>query len=156
MFWEKSLALEGIRNPDCPALSLVTCLTSIPRPSRKQRCRHLWVMGSCKFHYYRWSNSDIKLGFEEVKLSMWVHWGSGGTASVILNLGNRWDWVVTFILLQLYVWTNGPWDTSNMRLVTSQSQFCCQLNKRMHWAVRPLCVIVARHLAHFTLAQYKV
>jgi hypothetical protein len=153
---EKSLAPEGIRTADCPALSSVTRLT-ILRHSRKQRCRHLYVVSSCKFHYYWWSLSDdIKLRFEGVKLSLWVHWGSGGTASFILNLGTRWDWVVTFTLCQLHVWRKSPWDTSSMRLVTVQSQFWCQLNKGMHWTVWTHCVISARHLAHFTLAQYRV
>jgi hypothetical protein len=148
---EKSFAPEGIRTADCPSQSFVTHLTTVLSPSRKQRCRHLCVIGSCKFHYYYLSLRDIKLRFKEVKLSLWVPWGSGGTASVILNLGTGWDWVVTFTLCQLYVWTKSPMDTSSMRLVTTQSLFWCQLN---NWTVWPHCAIFARHLAHFTLSQY--
>jgi len=66
------------------------------RPSRKQRCRNLWVVGSCKFHYY-WSLTVIHLRFMKVKLSVcmpWRHiWRTGGTASLIPDLSTRWEWV---------------------------------------------------------------
>ena len=95
MFWEEnSLTPNRIRTPDHPADSVVTLLTTILLPFKKTE--NLWVIGSCKFNYYR-SLSDIKLRFKKVKLSLFMPWryiwGSGGVASLILNLATRWEWL---------------------------------------------------------------
>jgi len=36
-------------------------------------------------------------------------WRSGGVVPWILNLGNRWRWVVSFMPLLLYTWCKNPW-----------------------------------------------
>jgi len=69
MFWGKTLAPAMIQTPDRPAHIVVIYWLQYSCPSRKWRCRNLWVIDNCKFHCY-WHLSDIKLNFKQMKFSL--------------------------------------------------------------------------------------
>jgi hypothetical protein len=53
---------------------------------------------------------------------MKVYWESGGTASLILNLGTRWRWVVSSTPPLLYAQEKSPWYLLGRRMGGTQSQ----------------------------------
>jgi hypothetical protein len=66
----------------------------------------------------------------KVKLSLCLNWsqghegvlGSGGITPRILDLGTRWRWVVSFMLLLLYSQAKSPWYPMDRRLGGTQSR----------------------------------
>jgi hypothetical protein len=53
---------------------------------------------------------------------MKTYWGSGGIDSIILDLGRRWKWVVSFTPRSLYSQRKSPWYLLDMRLGGFQSR----------------------------------
>jgi hypothetical protein len=53
---------------------------------------------------------------------MKAYWGSGGIAPLILDLGTRWRWVVSFTPRPLYPQGKSPWYPLNRRLGGPQSR----------------------------------
>jgi len=52
-------------------------------------------------------------------------WGSGGVASLILNLSFSWRRVVSLMLLLLQLCERTPWSLFNRRLGGSQIRYGC-------------------------------
>ena len=79
----------------------------------------------------------------------WCMWGSGGIT--FLKLGTRLDWVLAFTLCPIYVWGKISWYTSKhkagwgLKSVLMSSEQTCAFQD-----MTSLCVIFARHFAHFT------
>jgi hypothetical protein len=53
---------------------------------------------------------------------MKTYWGSGDPVLCILNLGTRWEWVVSFMPWQLYIWGKNLWYPLDRRLGGPQCQ----------------------------------
>jgi len=53
---------------------------------------------------------------------MKAYWWSGGIVPVILDLGIRWRWVVSFTPRPLYPQGKGPWYPLDRRLDGTQSR----------------------------------
>jgi hypothetical protein len=53
---------------------------------------------------------------------MKAHWGSGSIVPRVLDLGNRWGWVVSFTPRPLYRQEKGPWYPLHRRLGGPQSR----------------------------------
>jgi hypothetical protein len=100
-----------------------------------------------------WHKMKVKRKMLPVCLPWRYIWGSGGIATPILKLGTRLDWVLSLTLCPIHVWGKSPQYTSNTRLDAAWSQFWCQVNQCAFQDKTLLCVIFARHFAHFPNAK---
>jgi len=140
----ESLAHAGIQTVDHQAYSLFTVQSTISRAFNRMEVEKImwWAVITL-------SNSGIlwhKVKLKRKMLPVCIPWR-------FLKLGTRLEWVVRLTLCRIYVWGKNPWYTSNTRLVAAWSQFWCQVNKRAIQYMTALCVIFARHFAHFPNAK---
>jgi hypothetical protein len=77
-----------------------------------------------------------------------AYWGSGGTATRILELGTRWRWVVSFTPRPLYPQGKRPWYPLDGRLGGPQNQctiFICLRTTPLLTMEIKLCIIRPRY-----------
>jgi len=119
---------------------LYMCPCSCLQGKLPDNCCHCYLFSGCvelfvhcktePSHFFR-SLSECNLPLAWQSCSCACHgglWGSGCTVPLILNLGTRWEWVVSFTTWPLYSQGKKPQYLLTRRLGGTQYQFGCFWN----------------------------